>query len=258
MHPPVATIGEMPGTLYITGDTDADLLLNTDGLALLLGMLLDQQVPMEWAFLGPATLRERLGHLDAARIAAMDPEAFVAVCCAKPAIHRFPASMGRRIHDVCATITDRYDGDATRVWAGVATGAELYARLRELPGYGEEKAKIFLALLAKRQGVAPVDWREAAGKFGDDVPRSVADISDPASLGKVREWKKAQKAAKKDKQDRPMATAAPAKKAATKKAATKKVAPQKAAAPKKTAAKKAAPAAKAPAPKKAAAPKKRV
>jgi uncharacterized HhH-GPD family protein len=222
----------MPGTLYITGATDADLLLNTDGLALLLGMLLDQQVPMEWAFLGPATLRERLGHLDAARIAAMDPEAFVTVCCAKPAIHRFPASMGRRIHELCATITDRYDGDATRVWTGVTTGAELYARLRELPGYGEEKAKIFVALLAKRQGVAPAGWREAAGTFGDDVPRSVADISDPASLGKVREWKKAQKAARKDKQDRPLATAPPPKKAVAKKAVAKKAVAKKAVATK--------------------------
>lgn len=212
----------MPGTLYITGEADADRLLNTDGLALLLGMLLDQQVPMEWAFKGPATLRDRLGHLDAARIAAMDPEAFVTVCCDKPAIHRFPASMGRRIHELCVALTDRYDGDATRLWAGVDTGAELYRRLRELPGYGEEKAQIFLALLAKRQGVAPAGWREAAGKFGDDVPRSVADISDPVSLGKVREWKKAQKAAKKDKQDRPLAAAPAPKKAAAKKAAPKK------------------------------------
>ena len=201
----------MPGTLFITGERDADRLLNTDGLALLLGMLLDQQVPMEWAFRGPATLRERLGHLDAPRIAAMDPEAFVTVCCAKPAIHRFPAAMGRRAHELCAALTARYGGKADNVWKGVRTGDELYARLRELPGYGEEKAKIFLALLAKRQGVAPAGWREAAGKFGDDVPRSEADIFDDASLGQVREWKRAQKAAKKDKQDRPLP---PAKKAA--------------------------------------------
>jgi uncharacterized HhH-GPD family protein len=192
------------GTLYITGEQSADKLLNTDGLALLIGMLLDQQVPMEWAFHGPATLKDRLGHLDARQIAAMDQEAFVAACCAKPAIHRFPASMGRRIHDLCALLTERYDGNATKVWKGVKTGQELYARLRELPGYGEEKAQIFLALLAKRQGVAPAGWQEAAGKFGDDVPRSVADIFDEDSLAKVRVWKKAQKAAKKDKQDRPV------------------------------------------------------
>jgi len=204
---PVATIATMPGTLYITGDADADRLLNSDGVALLIGMLLDQQVPMEWAFRGPATLRERLGHLDATRIAAMDPEAFVAVCCDKPAIHRFPAVMGRRIHELCMMLTDRYGGSATNVWTGVDGADALYARLRELPGYGDEKAKIFLALLAKRQGVAPDGWRASAGKFGDDVPRSVADIFDDDSLAKVREWKKAQKAAKKDKQDRPLAEA---------------------------------------------------
>jgi uncharacterized HhH-GPD family protein len=233
----------MPGTLYITGEAEADHLLNHDGLALLIGMLLDQQVPMEWAFKGPATLRERLGHLDATRIAAMDPEAFVTVCCDKPAIHRFPASMGRRVHELCTALTERYEGDATAVWTGVATGAELYARLRELPGYGAEKAQIFLALLAKRQGVAPEGWQAAAGKFGDDVPRSVADISDPVSLGQVREWKKAQKAAKKDKQDRPLveAAAATAARQAAKQAATAKNA---AAATKATARKTAAAAAK--------------
>ena len=220
----------MVGTLYITGEAEADRLLNTDGLALLLGMLLDQQVPMEWAFRGPATLQERLGHLDAARIADMDAEAFVTVCCDKPAIHRFPASMGRRIHEVCVVLTDRYDGRAEALWEGVATGAELYARLRELPGYGEEKSQIFLALLAKRQRVAPAGWQAAAGKFGDEVPRSVADISDELSLGKVREWKKAAKAAKRDKQDRPLALTVPTKKApAAKKAApaAKKTAPAK-------------------------------
>ena len=192
------------GTLYITGDTDADGLLNTDGTALLIGMLLDQQVPMEWAFAGPATLRARLGHLDAARIAAMDQEAFVDVCCEKPAIHRFPASMGRRVHDLCGALVADHLGQGEHLWAGIADGATLYARLRELPGYGDEKAKIFIAILGKRMGVQPAGWREAAGKFGDDVPRSVADITDPVSLGLVREWKKAQKAAKKDKQDRPL------------------------------------------------------
>jgi len=192
------------GTLAITGDTDADRLLNTDGLALLVGMLLDQQVPMEWAFRGPATLRERLGHLDATHIAAMDPEAFVAVCAAKPAIHRFPAAMGRRIHDLCTVLTDRYGGRSERVWTGVADGAELYCRLRDLPGFGDEKARIFVALLGKRQGVHPPGWREAAGVFGDDTPRSVADCHDAASLAEVRAWKKATKAAGRDKQDRPL------------------------------------------------------
>jgi uncharacterized HhH-GPD family protein len=192
----------MTGTMYITGNADADLLLNTDGTAVLIGMLLDQQVPMEWAFAGPATLHTRLGHLDAAKIAAMDQEAFIAVCCAKPAIHRFPASMGRRIHDVCTALVERFDGRGEGVWAGLSSGDELYDRLRTLPGYGDEKAKIFVAILGKRFDVRPEGWQEAAGKFGDDTPRSVADITDPASLGKVREWKKATKAAKKDKQDR--------------------------------------------------------
>ncbi len=187
-------------SLYITGDPAADGLLNSDGTALLIGMLLDQQVPMEWAFAGPNTLRARLGHLDPVRIAAMDPEEFVAVCAEKPAIHRFPASMGKRVHEVCVVLADEYDGDAANIWRDVADGAELAKRLRALPGYGEEKTKIFVALLAKRMGVAPEGWRKAAGAFGDDVPRSVADIDGPEALGKVREWKKAQKAAKKDKQ----------------------------------------------------------
>lgn len=194
----------MTGTLYITGDADADRLLNTDANALLIGMLLDQQVPMEWAFMGPATLRERLGHLDPPLIAAMDVEAFVAVCCDKPAIHRFPGSMGKRIHQVCVALVDDYDGDARNIWNDAESAAEIFDRLNALPGYGDEKSKIFVAILAKTQGVQPDDWRDAAGKFGDDVPRSVADVHDEASLATVREWKKAQKAAKKDKQDNPI------------------------------------------------------
>ena len=196
----------MPGTLFITGDKAADTLLNTNGNALLLGMLLDQQVPMEWAFNGPSTLKSRLGHLDPKKIAAMDIEQFVTICCEKPAIHRFPASMGKRVHEVCTALVTDYKGNAVNIWKDVDSGKELYRRLQALPGYGEEKSKIFVALLAKTQGVTPADWREAAGKFGDDVPRSVADVFDEASLSRVREWKKAQKAAKKDKQDRPLAT----------------------------------------------------
>jgi len=194
----------MTGTLYITGDERADSLLNGDANALLIGMLLDQQVPMEWAFAGPATLHERLGHLDPARIAAMDVEDFVARCCEKPAIHRFPGSMGKRIHAVCEALVADYDGDAANLWADTDDAGEVYRRLRALPGYGDEKSKIFIALLGKTQGVTPTGWRDAAGTFGDDTPRSVADVHDEVSLGKVREWKKAQKAAKKDKQDRPV------------------------------------------------------
>ena len=193
----------MPGTLYITGDAAADKLLNTNANALLIGMLLDQQVPMEWAFAGPATLKRRLGHLDPKKIAAMDLDEFVAICCEKPAIHRFPGSMGKRIHAVCEALVTDYRGNAANIWKGVDDADDVYRRLRALPGYGEEKSKIFLAILAKTQGVEPSGWREAAGKFGDDTPRSVADVHDEVSLGKVREWKKAQKAAKKDKQDRP-------------------------------------------------------
>jgi uncharacterized HhH-GPD family protein len=193
----------MAGTLYITGDPAADELLNSDANALLIGMLLDQQVPMEWAFAGPATLHRRLGHLDPGRIAAMDVEEFVSICCEKPAIHRFPGSMGKRIHAVCEALVADYDGDAANLWTGVDDAGEVYRRLRALPGYGDEKSKIFIALLGKTQGVELAGWREVAGKFGDDAPRSVADVHDEVSLGKVREWKKAQKAAKKDKQDRP-------------------------------------------------------
>lgn len=158
---------------------------------------------MEWAFAGPAKLRERLGHLDARKIAAMELEEFVTVCCEKPSIHRFPGAMGKRIHQVCTVLADEYAGKAANLWKGVDTGAELYRRLHALPGYGEEKAKIFVAILAKTQGVGPEGWQQAAGKFGDDIPRSVADIDGPESLAKVREWKQAQKAAKRDKQNKP-------------------------------------------------------
>ncbi|MGE0881689.1 MAG: HhH-GPD-type base excision DNA repair protein [Acidimicrobiia bacterium] len=229
------------GTLFITGDPDADRLLNTDPLALLLGMLLDQQVPMEWAFKGPATLKDRIGDLDANAIAAMDPEAVVAVFCDKPALHRFPASMARRAHELCVFLSERYDGDAAALWTGVETGGELLHRLRELPGYGEEKAQIFLAILGKRFSVRPKGWQEAAGRFGDATPRSVADIDSPESLAKVREFKKAMKAAKRDKQGRPDPAAAEKVAAPTKKAAVAKKAPVKkaaAAAKKTTAAKK--------------------
>jgi uncharacterized HhH-GPD family protein len=196
----------MTGTLYITGDAAADQLLNTDANALLIGMLLDQQVPMEWAFAGPASLRQRLGHLDPKRIAAMDQEDFASVCCEKPAVHRFPGSMGRRIHQMCTALTDDYNGDAANLWVGVDSGAEVHRRLKALPGFGDEKSKIFVAILGKTQDVTPDGWRKAAGKFGDDTPRSVADITDETSLALVREWKRAQRAAKKDKQDRPLAS----------------------------------------------------
>jgi len=186
----------------ITGDDIADRLLQTDPLALLIGMLLDQQVPMEWAFRGPATLRDRLGgELDATRIAAMDVDDFVAICSEKPAIHRFPSSMGTRVHELCSFVVEHYDGDAGRIWKGVRSAEVLFGRLRELPGYGEEKSKIFLAILAKRLGKRPAGWEELAAPFSDDQPRSVADVSSPETLLQVREWKQAMKAAKKSKAD---------------------------------------------------------
>ena len=192
----------MRGTLAITGDRDADRLLNTDPLALLIGMLLDQQVPMEWAFKGPALLKQRLGgKLDADEIASMDSEALVAIFCAKPALHRFPASMARRAHDLCVVVATDYDGNAEKIWKDAKSGEELFTRLRALPGYGDEKSKIFVAILAKRMNVKPKGWEEVAGPFADPTPRSVADIDSPDSLAKVREWKKMMKAKGKTKQD---------------------------------------------------------
>jgi len=194
----------MSGTLYITGDAKADAFLNSNGTALLIGMLLDQQVPMEWAFNGPFVLKNRLGHLDAKKIAAMDPDAFLAVCQEKPAIHRFPKAMAKRIQDMCQVLADKYKGKGENLWAGVDTGAEIYSRLRELPGYGEEKAQIFVALLAKRFDIQLDGWKKAAGVFSDSKPRTVADITSPETLLKVRAWKKAEKAADRDKQSRPL------------------------------------------------------
>jgi uncharacterized HhH-GPD family protein len=191
----------MKGTLFITGDTEADRLLNTDPLALLLGMLLDQQVPMEWAFLGPSLLRDRLGGLDAASIAAMDPDEFLVVAKGPRAIHRFPGSMAKRVQAVCAHLVERYDGDAEAIWRDVESGEVLFRRLKELPGYGDEKSQIFVALLAKRFGVTPAGWEEAAGPFADAAPRSVADVDSPESFAKVRAWKQDKKKAGKSKTD---------------------------------------------------------
>ncbi len=191
----------MQGDLFITGDADADELLNTDPLALLLGMLLDQQVPMEWAFVAPSFLQQRIGRLDAAEIAAMDPDEFLVHAKGPRAIHRFPGSMAKRVQQVCAHLVEHYGGDAEAIWRDVPTAEELHRRLRDLPGFGDEKSKIFIALLAKRMGVRPKAWEEAAGPFGDATPRSVADVHDPASLAEVRAWKQAKRQAGKTKQD---------------------------------------------------------
>jgi uncharacterized HhH-GPD family protein len=192
----------MNGTLAVTGDPAADGLLNTDPLALLIGMLLDQQVPMEWAFGAPYRLKERLdGTLDARTIADMDTDELIAVFKGPPALHRFPGSMAKRVQDLCHLIVDDYDGDAAAVWADVESGKELFGRLNALPGYGKEKARIFTAVLAKRMGVRPEGWEEMAGPFADPTPRSVADIDSAESLARVREWKKMMKAQGRTKAD---------------------------------------------------------
>ena len=186
-------------TLCLAQDAEADALLSREPLALLIGMVLDQQIPLEWAFKGPHTLRERLGRdLDAADLAQRDPDALAKVFATPPALHRFPGSMAGRVQELCRVIVEDYDGDAANVWAGVTDAGELLKRIEGLPGFGKQKAKIFLALLGKQLGVRPKGWREAAGEFGEDRSyKSVADIRDAKSLEKVRAFKKEMKAAAK-------------------------------------------------------------
>lgn len=187
----------MPLSLPI--DADANELLSASPLALLIGMLLDQQVTIEKAFSSPRDLVRRLGHEPtAAELAAFDPEALAALFSARPALHRYPRAMAGRVQQLCQVIVDRYGGDPAGVWAGAKTGAELLARLRELPGFGADKAQIFLALLGKQYGVRPKGWREAAGRFGEKGAHySVADIVDGPSLAAVRAYKQNIKAAAK-------------------------------------------------------------
>ena len=185
-------------SICIAQDEVADALLTREPLALLVGMLLDQQIGMEVAFKGPAKLLERLGQLDALQIAELDPAAFGAVMASPPAVHRFPGSMGRRVQDLCAVIAEQYDNDAEALWSGATTGAQLLARIRALPGFGDQKARIFVALLGKQLGVQPAGWREAAGGYGEaGATRSVADVTSPETLLQVRAYKQeAKKAAK--------------------------------------------------------------
>ncbi|WP_458244649.1 HhH-GPD-type base excision DNA repair protein [Streptomyces sp. MAI_2237] len=190
----------MDVTLHLAQDPEADELLGRSPLAALVGMLLDQQVPMEWAFKGPRTIADRLGadDLDAHEIAAQDPEAFVALLSEKPAVHRYPGSMAKRIQQLCQYLVEHYDGNAELVWKGVADGRELLRRLQDLPGFGKQKAQIFLALLGKQLGVRPEGWQEAAGAYGETESfRSVADITGPESLARVRAHKQEMKAAAK-------------------------------------------------------------
>jgi uncharacterized HhH-GPD family protein len=195
----------MQGDLSVTGDPDADRLLNTDPLAVLLGMLLDQQVPMEWAFSSPLKLRERLGGaLEAGAIAALPLEQLEAMFKGPPALHRYPSSMAKRTQQLCQHLVDEYGGRAEAVWTDVGSGPELFKRLKGLPGFGGEKAKIFLALLAKRFGIAPEGWEAPAEPFSDDTPRSVADVDSAETLQRVREFKQRKKADGKAKDDGPL------------------------------------------------------
>lgn len=188
-------------TLHITGDTDADTLLSENAFALILGMLLDQQVAMESAFAGPLKIRDRAGTLEPAALADFDPDELVEAFKISPAVHRYPGSMAGRVQGLSREIAEKWNGDVTAIWTtGDPDGKEILRRLKALPGFGEQKAKIFLALLGKRLGITADGWREASAPYGEDGSfRSVADIVDPESLGRVRETKKAAKAAAKTK-----------------------------------------------------------
>ena len=185
--------------LCLAQEPEADRLLSDNPLALLIGMLLDQQVPLETAFAGPKKIAERMGGFDAAEIADYDPVKFAALCSERPAIHRFPGAMAKRIQTLAQIIVNRYDGDASGLWtAGEPDGKELLRRIKGLPGFGEHKAQILLALLGKQYGVTPTGWRAAAGEYGKaGTHLSVADIVDAQSLGKVRSHKKQMKSAAK-------------------------------------------------------------
>ena len=187
-------------TLHLTGDPAADDLLTRDPLALLIGMLLDQQVPMETAFAGPLKIQQRIGSMDAATLAGYDPDALVEIFRRPPAVHRFPGSMAARVQALCAAIEQHWGGDASALWTGdEPDGAEVLRRLKALPGFGEQKARIFVALLGKQYGFEGAGWREASGAYGEEGSfRSVADIVSADSLAKVREHKRAVKSAAKE------------------------------------------------------------
>ncbi|MGW4328747.1 HhH-GPD-type base excision DNA repair protein [Nocardia sp. NPDC004573] len=191
----------MTRTLCLAQDAEADRLLTEDHFATLLGMLLDQQYPMEHAFRGPKKIADRMGGFDIHRIAEAYPQEFEELAATPPAIHRYGRSMARRAQELARYVIEHYDGKAENIWtAGDPDGKEVLRRLKDLPGYGEQKAKIFLALLGKQRGVRPDGWRAAAGAYGDEGSRrSVADVTDAESLAQVREFKKQAKAAAKAK-----------------------------------------------------------
>ena len=192
-------IGSMTTSVYLAGEPEADRLLASEPLALLIGMLLDQQVPMETAFAGPKKIADRMDGLDVHRIAEAEPESFTQLCATPPAVHRFPSSMAGRIQQLCRIIVDDYSGRAEAIWTdGDPDGAEVLRRLKRLPGYGEQKARIFLALLGKQFGLQAPGWADAAGAYGEpQARRSIADVVDEHSLHEVREFKKEAKAAAK-------------------------------------------------------------
>ncbi len=180
--------------IQITGDAAADQVLDESPFALGGGMMLDQQYPMEHAFRGPAKVLERFGTLEPAAIAAADPEEFATLCSTPPAIHRYGRSMAGRLQSLAALVESKYDGDAARLWTEAGSAQELFDRVLELPGFGKQKAQIFVTLLAKQLGVRPAGWEAVVGDYALDGYRSVADVVDPASLQKVRDFKKAKKA----------------------------------------------------------------
>ncbi len=185
-------------TLHIAQDEAADEVLSTNAFALVSGMLLDQQFPMERAFAGPAKILDRFGTLDPATIADAPPEEFVEICATPPAVHRFPGSMAARIQALAAHVVERYDGDTAALWGHASTGTDLLNRVLALPGFGKQKAQIFVALLGKQLDIRPPGWQEAAGAYAEEGSyRSVADVRDAASLAKVRSFKQEQKAAAK-------------------------------------------------------------
>ena len=183
--------------IHITGDDQADEVIEGSPFALLLGMLLDQQYPMEHAFRGPAKILDRFGSLEPAEIAAAEPESFASLCAEPPAVHRFPGSMAQKVQAVARLVVDEYGGEADRIWTGAADAQDLLRRMTALPGFGKQKAQIFIALLAKQRGVRPEGWEAVVGDYSQEGYRSVADVVDTASLEKVRAYKKEKKAAAK-------------------------------------------------------------
>ena len=185
----------MATQIRIAQDEAADEVLSGDPFALLVGMLLDQQYPMEHAFRGPAKILDRFGSLEPADIAAAEPEQFASLCSEPPAVHRFPGSMAQKVQAVARIVVEEYDGHADRIWTGAADAKDLLRRMTALPGFGTQKARIFIALLAKQRDVRPDGWESVVGDYSQEGYRSVADVVDAASLEKVRAYKKEQKAA---------------------------------------------------------------